>query len=75
MIAAERHGADVTRFAQATAHSVRARQWVVARLPLERRQERDRGAALKALQLGMREGNERVIKKERRLRSLPRLCG
>lgn len=35
--AAERHGAAVTRCAQATAHSVRARQWMVARSSLERR--------------------------------------
>jgi len=45
----------VTCGAQATARSLRARQWVVAGLSLERRREGYGGAALKALQLGMRE--------------------
>src|ERR1039458_1573192 len=43
---ASSHGAAVTRCAQATAHSVRAWQWMVARSSLERRLERD-AAALK----------------------------
>jgi hypothetical protein len=39
---------------QATAHSVRASQWVVARLSLERRQERDAERRSKLYRLGMR---------------------
>ncbi len=53
----------MTRCAQATAHPVRARQWMVARFSLERRLER---VVERYSKLYSWEG-ERVIEKERSL--------
>lgn len=49
--AAERHGGAVTRLAQATARSVRARQWMVCQSPPRAPPGEGRRAALKALWL------------------------